>query len=119
MAILCLAIVVTAQDYDEYYSENAGKPRPAPIRLRQGNEPAPTPVPILKQINRLHKFLFYYYYNLTAFNCISHHRQDRYKLFFFFLLFFQVKQPRKETFHDFSVQLILYKSSPFQYIQLL
>lgn len=39
--------VTLAQDYDEYRS------RPAPTRIpTHGQEPKPTPVPILKQINR-------------------------------------------------------------------
>uniref|UniRef100_A0A1A9W9H8 Uncharacterized protein n=1 Tax=Glossina brevipalpis TaxID=37001 RepID=A0A1A9W9H8_9MUSC len=53
---LCLALcaVVTAQDYQDY-QENV--PRPAPIRLRPSSsaneqQSRPTPVPILKQINK-------------------------------------------------------------------
>ena len=49
--ILCA--FTNAQDYQDY-QENT--PRPAPIRLRpssgQVDAPRPTPVPILKQINK-------------------------------------------------------------------
>lgn len=50
LSILC--VTVCAQDYQDY-QENT--PRPAPIRLRPNTAqevPRPTPVPILKQINK-------------------------------------------------------------------
>lgn len=56
LAVFALVAVSFAQD-DDYYDEPI-RPRPAPARIQPGYSgpskgPAPTPVPILKQINRL------------------------------------------------------------------
>ncbi|KAG4067793.1 hypothetical protein HA402_010479 [Bradysia odoriphaga] len=48
MTWICLIGVVLAQDYQEYQQH-----RPAPTRIQtSASEPKPTPIPILKQINR-------------------------------------------------------------------
>lgn len=57
MTVFALVAVALAQD-DDYY-EPQTRPRPAPARIQPGysgpagsSAPRPTPVPILKQINR-------------------------------------------------------------------
>ncbi|XP_063705930.1 fibrous sheath CABYR-binding protein [Culicoides brevitarsis] len=48
ISVACLATLASTQDYQDF--QNVG--RQAPLRLSSSNEPKPTPVPILKQINR-------------------------------------------------------------------
>lgn len=57
LTVFALVAVTLAQD-DDYY-EPQPRPRPAPARIQPGysgpagsSAPRPTPVPILKQINR-------------------------------------------------------------------